>query len=242
MVKYHGVKTVQHKNIIELEVAGKYAMFTGPEYRGVVRSLPVPTYEAVRGILRAVYWKPTFIWVADEVRVMNAIITERYPVNSRYRGKYEQERLKDVRYQIRAHFIWNDNRPEFTADRDEDKHFRIALRSISKGGRFPVYLGTAECPGEVRAVRFGSGEGAYDNSGVTDFGEMYHGVTYPDEGWDERTRSSVSRRYWHCTMNDGVIRFAPPGECRSVFVRNAEAKRFANKDTEGEVSAAGTQN
>lgn len=79
---------MQHKNIIELEVAGKYAMFTGPEYRGVVRSLSVPTYEAVRGILRAVYWKPTFIWVADEVRVMNAISTERYPVNSRCRGKY----------------------------------------------------------------------------------------------------------------------------------------------------------
>lgn len=206
-------------------------MFTDPGRKsaGELYSLPVPTYEAIKGILRSIYWKPTFTWVPDEIRIMNRIRTEKYPVKLR-RGSgctiAEQERLKDFCCQVRAHFIWNENRPEYADDRDEDKHFRIALRHLYRGGRFGIYLGVSGCPGYVYPRFFGSGEGHYDNSGSIDFGEMYHGITYPDEGWDETTRSGISRRSWHCVMENGIIRFAPPEQCCSVFVRRAAIKRF----------------
>lgn len=206
-------------------------MFTDPDRKaaGEICSLPVPTYEAIKGILRSIYWKPTFTWIPDEVRIMNKICMERYPVKLR-RGNgciiCEEERLIDFCCQVRAHFVWNENRPEFAGDRDEDKHFRIALRHLYRGGRYGIYLGVSGCPGSVYPWFFGSGESYYDNSGCVDFGEMYHGITYPDEGWDELTRSGIFRRSWHCTMENGIIRFAPPEQCRSEFVRSAAIKRF----------------
>ena len=33
--------------------------------------------------------------------------------------------LKDVRYQVLAHFEWNDQREDLVADRDENKHHNI---------------------------------------------------------------------------------------------------------------------
>lgn len=215
-------------------------MFTDPYSHGT-QSFEVPTYEAVKGILRSIYWKPTFTWIPDELRVMNRICTEEYSVQRRGRGVV-QKRLMDIRYQVRAHFVWNENRPEFAEDRDEDKHFRIALRSLAHGGRFPVWLGTSDCFGEVRPARFGSGSGFYDNSGIVDLGDMYHGVNYPDEGWDEFTRNTISRRTWHCVMNDGVIRFALPEECTAEFVRRAGAKRFEKSEEKVTEHAAGRQN
>lgn len=220
-----------HSNSIEFEIHGRNAMFTDPAGRaeGRLCSYPVPTYEAVKGILRAIYWKPTFVWVPDEIRIMNRIATESYPVKLRRQSSCviaEEERLTDFRCQVRAHFVWNYNRPEYTADRNEDKHFRIALRHLSRGGRFGIYLGTADCPGYVSPAFWGRGSGHYDNSGVIDLGEMYHGMTYPDEGWDSATRSGIYRRKWHCVMENGVIRFALPEQCSAEFVRSAEIKRF----------------
>ena len=71
--------------------------------------------------------------------------------------------LKEVRYQVRAHFVWNENRPELLADRDEHKHHNIARRMIERGGRLGMSLGTRECHGEVEPCVFGEGAGAYDN-------------------------------------------------------------------------------
>ena len=192
-------------------------MFTDPYSHGT-QSFQVPTYEAVKGILRSIYWKPTFVWIPDELRVMNRICTEEYSVQRRVRGVV-QKRLMDVRYQVRAHFVWNENRPEFADDCDENKHFRIALRSLANGGRFPVWLGTADCCGEVRSAHFGSGVGFYDNSGIVDFGIMYHGV-----------------------MEDGVIRFASPEQCNAEFVRLSRAKRFGSSEDKVAEHAAGRQN
>lgn len=230
---------MQRSNTIEFEITGRSAMFADPISR--TRSLPVPTYEAIKGILREIYWKPTFIWIVDEVRVMNCIFLEKYSIMN-HGHPVVQERLRNVKYQVRAHFIWNENRPEFSADRNEDKHFRIALRCLAKGGRFAAYLGTADCPCVVRSARFGSGESHYDHSGRIDFGTMYHGMTYPDEGWDSKTRSGVYRRSWHCVMDNGVLQFMPPELCRAELVRQAAAKRFITTDSEVYTCAAGTQN
>lgn len=70
-------KTV-HPNIVEFQVTGDYALFTDPLMRvgGEKCSYQIPTYEALKGVLSSVYWKPTIIWYIDSVRIMNPIQTE----------------------------------------------------------------------------------------------------------------------------------------------------------------------
>ena len=65
------------KNIVEFKVTGRHALFTDPVTRmgGEKCSYHIPTYEALKGILKSVYWKPTLIWMVDEVRVMKPIKT-----------------------------------------------------------------------------------------------------------------------------------------------------------------------
>ncbi|MFP3442011.1 type I-C CRISPR-associated protein Cas5c, partial [Pantoea sp. SIMBA_133] len=71
--------------------------------------------------------------------------------------------LKDVRYQVRAHFEFNKHRPDLAHDWNEGKHFNIMKRSLKAGGRRDIFLGTRECQGYVEPCEFGSGEGFYDD-------------------------------------------------------------------------------
>ena len=145
-----------HPNIVEFEVFGDYALFSDPVTRigGEKSTYQIPTYEALKGILASVYWKPTIIWYIDKVRIMNSIQTEVRGIRT---IKYTNEikdlsyytYLKDCRYQVQAHFEWNENRPELLADRNENKHHEIAKRMIRKGGRRDIFLGTRECQGYV---------------------------------------------------------------------------------------------
>ena len=67
-----------HENIVEFEVSGDYALFSDPITRagGEKCSYQIPTYEALKGILHSIYWKPTITWVVDKVRIMNRISME----------------------------------------------------------------------------------------------------------------------------------------------------------------------
>ena len=147
---------MQYPNIVEFEVYGDYAPFSDPIMRigGEKCTYQIPTYEALKGILSSVFWKPTFIWYIDTVRIMNPIRTEvkgirpiHYHDNTNDLAFYTS--LKDCRYRVRAHFEWNENRPELAADRNENKHHNIAKRMIARGGRRDIFLGTCECQGYV---------------------------------------------------------------------------------------------
>ena len=117
---------------MEFQVSGDYALFSDPIMRvgGEKCTYQVPTYEALKGILSSVYWKPTIVWYIDAVRVMNPIRMEDKGIRPiKYNGGNElayYTYLKDCRYQVRAHFEWNENRPELAADRDEHKHHNAA--------------------------------------------------------------------------------------------------------------------
>ena len=65
-------------NRISFKVRGKFALFTDPVTKigGEKCTYQIPTYEALRGIARSIYWKPTFIWRVDRVRVINPIRTQ----------------------------------------------------------------------------------------------------------------------------------------------------------------------
>ena len=121
--------------------------------------------------------------------------------------------LKNCRYQVRAHFEWNENRPELASDRNENKHHEIAKRMIQKGGRRDIFLGARECQGYVEPCVFGEGPGAYDGTPELAFGLMYHGITYADEAWSEETKGKMTANFWYPIMRQGVIHFQRPEEC-----------------------------
>ena len=214
------MRNTKYDNIVEFQVTGDYALFSDPIMRigGEKCTYQVPTYEALKGILHSVYWKPTIIWVIDAVRVMNPIQMETKGIRPvKYYGGGNDlsyyTYLKDCRYQVRAHFEWNENRPELSADRIENKHHEIAKRMIRKGGRRDIFLGTRECQGYVEPCVFGEEKGAYDNTPELAFGPMYHGITYADEAYSEETQGKMTVRFWNPVMKNGVISFVPPEQC-----------------------------
>lgn len=211
---------MRYPNLVEFEVFGDYGLFTDPIFRvgGEKCTYQVPTYEALKGILSSVYWKPTIIWYIDAVRVMHQIQTEvkgirpiRYNDGGNELAYYTY--LKNCRYQVRAHFEWNENRPELSGDRNENKHHEMAKRMICKGGRRDIFLGTRECQGYVEPCTFGTGEGFYDTLPELSFGLMYHGITYADESYSPETRDAMTARFWYPAMKQGIITFPRPEEC-----------------------------
>lgn len=208
-----------YPNIVTFQVMGDYGLFSDPIMRvgGEKCSYQVPTYEALKGILESVYWKPTFIWIIDKVRVMNPIQMEVKGIRPiKLNGGNELSYytyLKQCHYQVQAHFEWNMNRPELAEDRNENKHHEVAKRMIRKGGRRDVFLGTRECQGYVEPCDFGEGMGAFDKMPEMAFGLMYHGITYADEGHDESTKGYMTANFWRPVMRHGVIEFLRPEDC-----------------------------
>ena len=130
---------MERKNAIEYKVYGKYALFTDPLTKtgGEKLSYQVPTYQALKGITESIYWKPTFTWVIDECRVMHPIRTESKGMRPiKYQGGNDLASytyLKDIEYRVKAHFVWNENRPDLVNDRNENKHYQIAKRMLERG-------------------------------------------------------------------------------------------------------------
>ena len=194
-------------------------------------SYQVPTYEALKGVLASIYWKPTFVWYVDAVRVLEPIQTVAKGIRPiKYHGGNELSYytyLKKCRYQVRAHFEWNDNRPELAGDRNENKHHNIAKRSIVKGGRRDVFLGARECQAYVEPCAFGEGKGFYDTVEELAFGLMYHGITYADEAYSEETKGKMTANFWYPVMRKGVIEFLRPEDCPlHKAIRSMEMKSF----------------
>ena len=217
------------RTCIEFRTWGRYALFTDPVTRvgGEKCSYHIPTYEALKGVAKSIYWKPTLVWVIDEVRVMRPIRTQTKGTKPLNFGGGNSLAiytfLADVEYQVRAHFEWNTHRTELQEDRIEAKHVAIARRMLERGGRQDIFLGTRDCQGYAEPCAFGSGEGAYDNAGELAFGLTFHGFDYPDETGKKELRT----RFWMPKMENGVIRFVRPEDCKATkFVRDMQAKDF----------------
>lgn len=210
---------MEKANQIEFKVYGRRALFSDPVTRigGEKCSYQIPTYQALKGITESIYWKPTLIWYIDKVRIMKPIQTESQGIRPiEYGGGNTLSLytyLKDVEYQVQAHFEWNENRPELTHDRNENKHFFIARRMLERGGKRDIFLGTRECQGYVEPCDFMAGEGAYDSIGELSFGFMVHGTTYPDEAMLEEEEGKMTARFWNPVMRHGIIEFIRPQEC-----------------------------
>lgn len=223
---------MEYENSVSFLVSGKMALFSDPVTRagGEKCSYQVPTYQALKGIIESIYWKPTFIWRIDAVRVMN-------PIRSRSEGIRPigytggntlsiYTYLTDVAYEVKAHFEWNENRPDLSGDRNENKHYLIAKRMIDRGGRRDVFLGTRECQAYVEPCESGfsdTAKGYYRDTPEMSFGLMFHGFNYPDE----TGRNQLESRFWYPKMRNGVIEFCAPGDCPVVrVIKKQKPKAF----------------
>lgn len=221
---------MEKPNSIEYSVCGRYALFTDPVSRtgGEKMSYQIPTYQALKGITESIYWKPTFTWVIDECRVMNQIQTESKGIRPiKYSGGNDLSfytYLRNVEYQVKAHFEWNENRSDLASDRNENKHYEIAKRMLQRGGRRDIFLGTRECQGYVEPCLFGDGKGDYDHTSLV-FGIMVHGITYPDEADRAEEKGKMTVRLWNAQMVNGVISFPRPEECKLRRVIHKEKQK-----------------
>jgi CRISPR-associated protein Cas5d len=234
------------KNTIEFRLWGRYALFTDPltKIGGEKCSYHLPTYEALKGVCKSIYWKPTIIWVIDAVRVMRRIRTQTKGTKPlEFSGgntlaiytfltgvdenAKEPSRKYGVEYQVRAHFEWNEHHEKLKGDRIEGKHFAIARRMLERGGRQDIFLGTRDCQGYVEPCVFGEGEGPYDGDDEIGYGLMFHGFDYPDEtGTDE-----LYARFWYPTLRKGVLTFDRPEDCKyRKLVRKMDAKSFGTEN------------
>jgi len=225
----------KHRNTVEFMVYGKYALFSDVLTRagGEKCSYMIPTYEALKGIIQSIYWKPTIVWVIDSVRIMNPIRTVRKGVRPiSYGGGNDlayYTYLEDVCYKVRAHFVWNENRPELAGDRNENKHHNIAKRMIERGGRRDIFLGTRECQGYVEPCDFDEGTGAYDEMSMP-FSLMYHGITYADEAENDDDKGQMTVRFWQPEMKNGIIDFIEPKDCTiKRHIHEMEIKPFGKE-------------
>ena len=217
------------KNQISFKLWGKYALFTDPitKVGGEKCSYHIPTYEAIKGVLKSIYWKPTIVWHVDRVRIMKPIRTQTKGVKplvwSGGNSLAIYTFLHDVEYQVEAHFEWNNHRPELENDRIDGKHFSIVKRSLEKGGRQDIFLGTRDCQGYVEPCEFGAGDSVYDGLDELGFGLMFHGFDYPDETGTQEMHS----RFWRAEMKNGIISFPRPEACENRrFVREMSIKAF----------------
>ena len=218
---------------ITYKVYGKYALFSDPITRigGEKFSYQVPTYQALKGITESIYWKPTFIWVIDRVKIINKIQTESKSIRTLKYSECKNDLsiytyLKDVKYIVEAHFEWNLNRPELAVDRNENKHYEIMKRMIKLGGRRDIFLGTRECQAYVEPCEFDDSkeEEYYKSTDEINFGPMFHGFDYPDENANKEYRYRTSR----IIMNRGIIVFDHPASDKVMreLYRKYKVKKF----------------
>jgi CRISPR-associated protein Cas5d len=201
---------------IRLKVWGDYACFTRPEMKVERVSYDVITPSAARGILEAIYWKPSITWVVDRIHVLNPIrfdnvrrneLAGKLPIRNVTQAMKDghspvevfieddrQQRaalvLRDVAYVIEAHF-------EFTGNQDNNpaKHKEIFERRAAKGQCFHhPYLGCREFPAHFKPL---NGERpCSDMEGEKDLGWMLHDIDF---------EKGMEAKFFRAVMRNGVI-------------------------------------
>lgn len=231
---------MKKENSIEFKVYGRRALFSDPLNRigGEKFSYPIPTYQALKGIVESIYWKPTFSWVIDKVRVMKPVQTESIGIRPiDYSGGNTLSYytyLRDVEYHVKAHFEWNENRPNLADDRNENKHFFICKRMLEKGGRRDIFLGTRECQAYAEPCNFDEGIGEYDDLKEWSLGFMVHGMTYPEDAVREEEKGKLTARFWYPVLKNGVVEFIRPEECEiRRELRSMKEKTFGQGNFTG---------
>lgn len=233
------------KSNFSYRVSGDLGLFTDPITRigGSKMSYALPTYEAMRNITESIYWKPTIEYIIDKVRIVNKIEYEVKSVtwltgkkNGKDRERYTY--LRNPVYEVMGHIEWNKQRPDLRKDRNMKKHLAILERSIKRGGRRDIFLGTRECQAIVEPCNFGESQGYYDKKGEYYAGIMVHGIDYPDSRPSKELDSkfdddlkTLRIRLWQAKMVDGIIDFPRPDDSSLLMrdLKNNKPKFYKNE-------------
>lgn len=213
---------------IRLEVWGDYACFTRPEMKVERVSYDVMTPSAARGILEAIYWKPSIKWVIDYIHVINPVkfanirrneVGSRMPIPSAKLVKEggdaqmglfiedaRQQRasmiLRNVRYIIEARFEFISNE-----DNNEGKHLDIFNRRARSGQCFnQPYLGCREFSADFRLLENGETPLESKIKGTVNLGFMLHDIDFDN---------NMQACFFRAVMQDGTIK-VPPFNAKEV--------------------------
>jgi CRISPR-associated protein Cas5d len=207
---------------VKVKVWGDYACFSRPEMKVERVSYDVITPSAARGILEAIYWKPSIKWIVDNIYVNKQIrftnvrrnelasVISKSNITQAMKGNLkkleyfiEEDRqqraamvLRDVKYVLEAHF-------EAVTDdgNNHGKHLDIINRRISRGECFhQPYLGTRE---------FSAFFAPADESDINPIKET------KDLGWmlydlDFSSQDGIKPLFFRAYMQNGVIQVPHP--------------------------------
>ena len=214
---------------IKLHCWGEWACFTRPEMKVERVSYDVMTPSAARGVVEAIYWKPEIRWHVDRITVLNPIqftSVRRNEVKDKIgagvakamkdsvgnlafyvdEGDNRQQRatlmLRDVGYIIEAHI------EILSGPVNIAKHLDQFNRRARKGACFTrPYLGCREFAADFEMLEAESSVPAIDASlaGPRDLGWMLHDIDFTDP-------KNMQAKFFHATMQDGVIEVPPFAE------------------------------
>ena len=208
----------QEWNPLEVKLWGDYACFTRPEMKVERVSYPVMTPSAARGALEAIFWKPEFTWVVEEIRVLRPIeyvSIVRNEINNRqsqrtasgwarngggYNASDPRNRaqrhtlaLRDAAYVVRARPVLREG-----VDHDVAKYRDQFRRRLASGRCFTTpYLGCREFAAYFAETE--PDEEPIDRS--EDLGLMLLGIEYDPDG-----RGGGKPRFFRAALESGVMR------------------------------------
>jgi CRISPR-associated protein Cas5d len=208
---------------IKLKVWGDYACFTRPEMKAERVSYDVITPSAARGILEAIYWKPSIRWVVNKIHVLKKIQFDnirrnevgslgssgtKIPINKiknaiKNNSTSIEIFIEDVRQQ-RASMILKDVcyviEACFEIIRNEDnnpaKHKEMFERRAEKGQCFHrPYFGCREFPVNFELIKDKIPESEYKGSNIN-LGWILHDIDF---------KNNMEPRFFRAQMIDGII-------------------------------------
>lgn len=171
---------------------GPKACFSRPEFKVERVSYEVPTANAARGIIEAVYWHPGITWHVDRIHIINQmrLVTE---MHNELEGQQRNTTLlRDVCYGIEAHFDSKNERP--------GKVLEQFTRRVRKGQHYrqPCF-GLREYEAHLQLVDGEMPRSFYKGTEV-DLGWMLYEIDYDHPG--------APSSYVHLRMTDGVVDIA----------------------------------
>ena len=173
---------------VTVQVRGPYAAFTRPEFTSERLSYSVMTPTAAIGLLSAIFWKPQFRWVIEQIDVLapvkwmnlrrnesgSAITADHRKAGYLDVDTVVQQRmttmLRDVHYRIHAHLWVHPDAQEQDAAKWRDQF----SRRVNRGQSFRTpFLGMREFHADITPA---------DNTPAIewneDLGIMLHSISY----------------------------------------------------------------
>ena len=201
---------------LQVKVWGDFACFTRPELKAERVSYPMMTPTAAGGILSAIFWKPEFAWVVEEIWLLNPIryfSVSRNEINARQSARVAQKwaaegggfdasahrvqrhtlGLRDAAYVIRARQVLSDQ-----VDSRPAKYRDQFRRRVTAGRCFAQpYLGCRE----FSAYFADPGPGDVPQDIDADLGSMLLHMDYALDGMGQATP-----QFWGAELRGGVLK------------------------------------